>query len=354
MYGALTNYKSAGWAIPEVPDAGFLRPSTYGTPDIICHKGAINGKEHVPIRAGSAVDLFWENWPKDHLGPVITYLADCKGPCDTVDKTKLEFFKIDEAGLIVAKPKNKWATTKLIEDGLKWTVTIPADIRGGNYVLRHELIAIGGAHIPDGAQDIPQCINFEVIGNGTATPKGVPGMQLYKPTDVGVTIDIRKDIDSYPIPGPPLYKSGSAAEAPESYDDKPASSSSATTSSATGAPEAYDVPEMPEAYDAGTSPTTTTQAPKVASVSVKGSASSSGKATSSSATAAPEAYDVPEMPEAYDAGTSPTTTQAPKVASVSVKASASSSGQAKCPPAVTVTVTVTAVSSHPSKLSLCA
>lgn len=246
-YGAVTNYDSAGWAIPQVLDAGFVRPSTYATPDIICHKGAINGKETVQIKAGSAVDIFWETWPKDHIGPVINYLANCHGPCEKVDKTKLEFCKIDEAGLIGTKP-NRWATNKFFDDGFKWTVTIPEDTLPGNYVLRHELINIKGNTERDGAQHYPQCINFEVVGNGTTVLPGVPGMQLYKPTDPGVTKDFNKQVDSYPIPGPPVFKSGSgSAQAPGSYDAKPASSSTAA-SSGTAAPEAY---EAPQAYDAG-------------------------------------------------------------------------------------------------------
>jgi hypothetical protein len=38
--------------------------------------------------------------PRSVAGPVITYLASCNGDCTTVDKTTLEFFKIEEEGLI--------------------------------------------------------------------------------------------------------------------------------------------------------------------------------------------------------------------------------------------------------------
>ncbi len=112
-----------------------------------------------------------EKWPEDHHGPVITYLANCNGPCETVEKTLLKFNKIDAAGLYsnnsVPWAPSRYATDQLIENGNKWTVKIPTSVAKGHYVLRQEIIALHSAYDPNGAQNYPQCISLEVTGSGT-------------------------------------------------------------------------------------------------------------------------------------------------------------------------------------------
>lgn len=88
-----------GWTIDDL-DIGFVAPDEYGDPDIICHKNATNAGGHATVAAGSKINLQWTPWPSSHHGPVITYLANCGDSCETVDKTTLEFFKIDAVGLV--------------------------------------------------------------------------------------------------------------------------------------------------------------------------------------------------------------------------------------------------------------
>lgn len=140
------------------------------------------------------------------------YLASCNGDCTTVDKTALEFFKIDGVGLLddTTIPGN-WATDTLIANNNSWTVTIPTDIAPGNYVLRHEIIALHSAGTTDGAQNYPQCFNLEVTGSGTAVPTGTLGEALYTPSDAGILINIYAAISSYVVPGPTLYSGAISA-----------------------------------------------------------------------------------------------------------------------------------------------
>lgn len=85
---------------------------------------------------------------------------------------------------------------------------LPNDIVVGNHVLRHEIIALHGAHLPDGAQNYPQCINLQIHGPGTANLKGVPATELYTPDSVHYNIWMNP-LPAYAILGPPLYTGGS-------------------------------------------------------------------------------------------------------------------------------------------------
>lgn len=125
-----------GWSIPTDLDNGFVPPSSFDNSDVICHKVATPGQTHAPVKAGGTVQLQWTPWPVTHKGPVIDYLANCNGPCETVDKTTLEWFKIDQGGLISGSNPGTWATDTLIANNNSWTVTIPSTIKAGNYVLR--------------------------------------------------------------------------------------------------------------------------------------------------------------------------------------------------------------------------
>ena len=185
-------------------DLGFISPDAYQSPDIICHKSATNAALNVPVAAGSKVTLDWRPFLWPHIGTIITYLANCNGACTSVDKTKLQFFKIDAVGITSPGSPPKWATDQFIAAGNRWTVTIPSSIAAGNYVMRHEIIALHGAQNANGAQNYPQCVNLQITGSGTAKPSGVVGTQLYKASDPGIAFNPYTQVNSYPIPGPTL------------------------------------------------------------------------------------------------------------------------------------------------------
>ncbi|TPX16403.1 uncharacterized protein E0L32_004052 [Thyridium curvatum] len=194
----------AGWTI-DAKDNGFVSPDAFGTPDIICHKSATPGGAHVEVAAGDSISLQWNTWPESHHGPVIDYLARCDGDCETVDKTSLRFFKIDGPGWLSGANPGLWAADVLIQNNFTWLVRVPADLAPGNYVLRHEIIALHAAGNPNGAQAYPQCFNLKVTGAGAAQPAGVAGTALYKATDPGILYDLyRSPLPPYTVPGPAL------------------------------------------------------------------------------------------------------------------------------------------------------
>ncbi|KAJ5860848.1 Glycoside hydrolase family 61 [Penicillium soppii] len=205
-YPYMTNPpQSVGWATTAT-DLGFEDGTEYQAPNIICHRNGVNAALSATVTAGSNIDIQWTPWPDSHHGPVITYLAACNGDCSTVDKATLEFFKIEEKGLIDGStPPGTWATDQLIAAGNRWTVTIPSTIAAGNYVMRHELIGLHSAGQLNGAQNYPQCINLQVTGGGSATPAGTLGEALYKNTDAGILFNLYTTLTSYPIPGPALF-----------------------------------------------------------------------------------------------------------------------------------------------------
>ncbi|KAL2256876.1 hypothetical protein VTK26DRAFT_996 [Humicola hyalothermophila] len=193
-------------------DTGPVYGNEVGSPDIICQINATNAKLYAaPIPAGSTIDLHWTPWPDSHHGPIITYLAACNGDCATVDKAELAWFKIAELGQISlgegGGTPGVWAADQLIEADGWWSVTIPASLKAGNYVLRNEIIALHGAYAEGGAQFYPQCANIEITGDGTAEPEGVIGTELYTEDHPGVLYNIYNDENKpeYQIPGPPLY-----------------------------------------------------------------------------------------------------------------------------------------------------
>lgn len=203
--------KNIGWT-EKASDGGFINGTGFSNDDIICHKEATPGALSAEVKAGGKVQLQWNTWPQDHHGAVITYLAQCDGECSSVDKTDLEFFKIDEAGLIDnSKVPGVWATDSLIYTNNSWTVTIPSSIVSGEYVLRHEIVALRNANVTNGAECYPQCINLKVKDGGSDSPSGVQGTDLYKNTDPGMLVNIYSSLDSYKIPGPTMFSGASSA-----------------------------------------------------------------------------------------------------------------------------------------------
>jgi lytic cellulose monooxygenase (C1-hydroxylating) len=85
-------------------------------------------------------------------------------------------------------------------------VTIPRNLKAGNYVIRHEIIALHGASSDNGAQAYPQCLTLQVGGSGTVAPSsGTVGSALYNRADAGIRFNLWTTYTSYPYPGPALW-----------------------------------------------------------------------------------------------------------------------------------------------------
>jgi cellulase len=184
--------------------------------DIIAHKDATPSPNTAEAPAGSKVTFHWhhegscgegeEGWDCSHHGWTATWLAACNGDCSKVDKTKLEFFKIDQVAL-TSYPKGtryaeggqaqgftgKWGTDSIFYDnGNAHSVTIPSEIPSGNYVLRTEVASIHNNGAVANRQFWPQAFNIKVTGGDDSkpVPEGVKGTEIYSAKDELLTWDL--------------------------------------------------------------------------------------------------------------------------------------------------------------------
>ena len=275
-----------GWS-STATDLGFVAPDAFGSPDIICHRGSENAQGYAEVAAGDSIFFQWNTWPDSHKGPVIDYLAPCgSAGCGSVDKTTLEFFKISEAGLVDgSSAPGIYASDELIDNSNGWLTKIPESIAPGDYVLRHEIIALHSGGDANGAQNYPQCFNIRITGSGTEVPAGVLGTELYKADDAGILFSIYSPVDDYPIPGPALIAGAGAVEV--------GSSAVASTATATPVGEGGSAPTAaPTAAPTSEAPTDApapTQAPT--STSAQGGETPAPAPTSTSTPAPPPAED---------------------------------------------------------------
>lgn len=191
---------------------GFVSTQHYQTPDIICHKSATAPNTTATVSAGGIVEFKWNQWVENHMGPVMTYVANCHGDCQKVDKEQLKWVKIDHGGF--NEVTGKWAAVEMIANDAKWVTKVPKELVAGNYVFRHEIVAIYGK------QHYPQCMSIKITGNGTESPDGVFGMEIYS---------IENQVDGNPY-GSPLWIPGSSS----SDNSTIPSPSGAVASSGTG------------------------------------------------------------------------------------------------------------------------
>lgn len=70
------------------------------------------------------------------------WMTECKGDCSTWTRPyDGEWFKIYEAGLLSGTVGHgHWGTNEMISKGFSLTVKIPASLKPGNYLIRHETI----------------------------------------------------------------------------------------------------------------------------------------------------------------------------------------------------------------------
>ncbi|KII92545.1 glycoside hydrolase family 61 protein [Plicaturopsis crispa FD-325 SS-3] len=169
-----------------------------------------SGQKSATLASGSKVTAYWNQWPHT-IGPVMVYMASCGGSCTSADTSSLEWFKIDQAGLISGTlVTGTWGMGELVANNNSWTSTIPSSLAPGEYFIRHELLAI---HTSNQPQFYPECAQLVITGSGSSTPSGdylvkFPG--AYSMSDPSIDIDIysnaNQDVTTYAIPGPAVWQ----------------------------------------------------------------------------------------------------------------------------------------------------
>ncbi|KAK4112860.1 lytic polysaccharide monooxygenase [Canariomyces notabilis] len=214
-----------GWSSAATDD-GFVPPSKYADPDIICYVSGTSPAAHAPVRPGDRVQVHWNGWPVGHVGPVLTYLARCDdsgkgGGCAGEDKTALRWTKVDDSSPVVVPlargeedvvgrgqgrlTRERWATDVMIAANNTWLVQVPRGLRTGAYVLRQEIVALHFAERKGGAQNYPVCVNLWVEGEDGENEFNMDGFDargFYKEDDPGVWGNVSAAMTKYVIPGP--------------------------------------------------------------------------------------------------------------------------------------------------------
>ncbi|TFK36720.1 cellulose-growth-specific protein [Crucibulum laeve] len=166
------------------------------------------GQLSATVAAGTAITAKWSQWTHAE-GPVTVYMAKCSGSCSSNSSNSLKWFKIAETGLISGTlGKGSWGNGEIMKT-LSYTTNIPASLAAGEYLIRHELLALHQANTP---QFYPECAQLIVTGGGGKTPSGsylvsLPG--AFSMSDPGVNVNIyaadAQTITTYKVPGPAVW-----------------------------------------------------------------------------------------------------------------------------------------------------
>ncbi|KAK0199855.1 glycoside hydrolase family 61 protein [Desarmillaria ectypa] len=181
--------------------------------DLTCGPGALAASKVANANPGSSISFLWTGasgspWPHN-VGPMMTYLTNCGDQsCAEYNPKGTEWFKIEEAG----KSDGTWAQAALMS-GKVAQVTLPSNLAAGNYIIRHEIIALHNAQAEGGAEFYASCTQLKVGGSGTATPSRSDLVQLpgaYKDTDPGIFVNVYTNSQngSYTFPGPAVVDFG--------------------------------------------------------------------------------------------------------------------------------------------------
>ncbi|KAF2636277.1 cel1 protein precursor [Massarina eburnea CBS 473.64] len=171
---------------------------------VMCN-GGTKADLSAKVKAGGSIKAIWKQWTHAQ-GPVMVWMYKCAGDFASCDGSGKKWFKIDQKGM-TAPPLSgtAWGTNDVLKN-LYWTSTVPASLAPGNYLVRHELLALHQANTP---QFYAECAQVEVTGSGTGQPSGdflatIPG---YAPqSDPGITVDTYgSKADTYTCPGPKVW-----------------------------------------------------------------------------------------------------------------------------------------------------
>jgi hypothetical protein len=128
--------------------------------------GGTSAPLSAPVKAGGKVRALWSQWTHAQ-GPVMVWLFKCAGDFASCDGSGAGWFKIDQMGM-TAPPLTgtSWGTAVVMKQ-LYWESTIPTAIANGNYLIRHELLALHQSNTP---QFYPECAQIVISGGGGKSP----------------------------------------------------------------------------------------------------------------------------------------------------------------------------------------
>ena len=191
---------------------------------------------------------------------MLTYLASCGSTTsDKCDGKSAKWFKIDQVGQ-VSPGSTTWAQASVSSylslpsqqgptlispsvTGSLAMVRVPSNLAPGNYLVRHEMLALQLAVSQGGAEFYPACAQLKVGGSGTGVPTqselvSFPG--AYSDTDPGIyDPQVYNSGQTYVFPGPPVAAFVGSGGGSTSGNGTTTSGNGTTTSTTTGSPPAH-------------------------------------------------------------------------------------------------------------------
>lgn len=230
-HGAVTSYVIAGKNYPgyqgfspanskdviqrQWPD---YNPITSCTSAKLRCNGGTSATQFATAAPGDSITAVWQQWTHSQ-GPILVWMYKCAGEFNACDGSGAGWFKIDETGfkgdgkavfLDTERPSG-WDIANLVGGNKQWTSKVPAGLAPGNYLVRHELIALHQANAP---QFYPECAQVKISGSGSAQPDAsfktsIPG--YCKDSDANIRVDINNHAkpQTYTPPGPQVWKGAS-------------------------------------------------------------------------------------------------------------------------------------------------
>ncbi|PPQ90713.1 hypothetical protein CVT25_005021 [Psilocybe cyanescens] len=175
---------------------------------VTCGTGSTAGSLIADANPGDKVSFDWRTaslgtWPHN-TGPMLTYMANCgQTTCDKFDISTAKWFKIDQVGR--KSGSSDWAQVDLF-NGQTVSVNLPKTLAPGNYLLRHEIIALHLATSKGGAEFYEGCSQLRVGGNQSGAPASSELVSLpgaYSDNDPGIFDPSVFDPSAkYVFPGP--------------------------------------------------------------------------------------------------------------------------------------------------------
>jgi len=284
--GDANNAKTPTRVMYKASGPSYALPTDYTNPNVMSCEGSANvgAPKTLSVAAGSSFTMFWQGAtgelvgqggltaydPWVHaMGPILDYITPCtNGDCTTFDATNAGWTLLDKSGIdfsqtissslktaMTNKPEpyhpstgsGLWAMAKLVQDGSTWAINIPSALAPGQYILRHELIAIHnplGSNPTSGPQHYISCTQLTVTGSGTAKlPAGVKSSTLYDPNGAFAKFDVNSDDPhTFPMPGPAAWNPSGAASSNPASAPAPASSPAASAPKAATSPAQVSAP----------------------------------------------------------------------------------------------------------------
>ncbi|KAJ3722055.1 glycosyl hydrolase family 61-domain-containing protein [Lentinula guzmanii] len=221
--GNVPNADPSPSVIRQVSDISPVKGAS--NPDLNCGLNAQFAQKVASANPGDLLVFDWRggdntNWPHN-TGPMLTYMTSCGRNRDRHERNFKRFSRL--------------GPTERDERCLHQRYSTIYDFPG-NYLIRHEIIALHLATELGGAEFYPACSQVKVGGSqtGMATDSEMvllPG--AYTDTDPGIYDPDVYSSNSYTFPGPPIAAFVSAA-ASSSGSSSSSSTSSATSPASTG------------------------------------------------------------------------------------------------------------------------